>query len=143
MALIYHRPTPTTTKEVKSVLGFESFDKEFTQNNEDLTKPQNKRNVNGWDNNNIIMLPERLFPDLLDHEFNDKRTFENDDEQFDPIKTLLVHEPKSLHNHFSKVTAATSVNDVMTVNVMNMDLQKRKVMARDMDITVDNTTNIL
>src|SRR5271168_5042987 len=138
MALIYHRPTPTTTKEVKSVLGFESFDKEFTQNNEDLTKPQNKRNVNGWDNNNIIMLPERLFPDLLDHEFNDKRTFENDDEQFDPIKTLLVHEPKSLHNHFSKVTAATSVNNVIAVNVTNMDPRKWITMARIVNYMINS-----
>jgi hypothetical protein len=35
-------PTPTMTKKEKSFLGFESFDKEFTQNNEDSTKPQNK-----------------------------------------------------------------------------------------------------
>jgi hypothetical protein len=126
-------PTPMTT-----TAGFRNFDAEVILNNEDLTKPQNKRNVNGQDNNDIIMLPERLFPDPMDQEFDDKWTFENDDEQFDPIETLLVHEPKSLHNHFSKVTAATSVKNVMTVNVINMDLQKRKVMAHDMDITVSN-----
>src|SRR5271168_924789 len=126
-------PTPTTT-----TAGFRNFDAEFIQNNEDLTKPQNKRNANGQGNNDIIMLPERLFPDSMDQEFDDKWTFENDDEQFDPIKTLLVHEPKSLHNHFSKVTMATSVNDVIAVNVMNMNLQKWIMMAQDMNITVSN-----
>jgi hypothetical protein len=35
-------PTPTTTKGVKSFLGFGSFDEEFTQNDEDVMKPQNK-----------------------------------------------------------------------------------------------------
>src|SRR5271155_4036554 len=94
-------------------------------------------------NNNIIMLPDRLFPDLLDQEFDDKRTFENDDEQFDPIKTLSVHGLKTLPNHSPKVTMATSVNDVMTVNVIDMDLQERIAMAQDMDITVSNTINIL
>ena len=69
--------------------------------------------------------------------------FENCNEQFDPIKTLLVHGLKTLHNHFSKVTVATSVNDVITVNVMDMDLQKRIAMAQDMDIKVDDTMNIL
>ena len=49
------------------------------------------------------MLPHGLFLNLLDHKFDDKRTFENCNEQFDPIKTLLVHGPKTLHNHFSKV----------------------------------------
>src|ERR1700678_4130398 len=44
---------------------------------------------------------------------------------------------------FSKVTAATSVNDVTAVNVMDMDLQKRIAMAHDMDINVDDTMNIL
>src|SRR5271168_9086 len=74
-------PTPTTT-----TAGFRNFDAEFIQNNEDLMKPQNKRNINGQGNNDIIMLPERLFPDSMDQEFDDKWTFENDDEQFDPIK---------------------------------------------------------
>ena len=41
----------------------------------------------------------------------------------------------------SKVTVATSVNDVTTVNVMDMDLQKRIAMAHDMDI--NNTMNVL
>jgi hypothetical protein len=91
----------------------------------------------------VNMLPEGLFLNLLDREFNDERTFENDDEQSDPIQSLLVHGLKSLHNHFSKVTVATSVNDVTTVNVMDMDLQKQIAMAHDMDINVDETMNIL
>src|ERR1700678_1088339 len=89
------------------------------------------------------MLPEGLFLDLLDHKFDDEQTFENGDGQFDPIKTLLVHGLKTLPNHFSKVTVATSVNDVITVNVMNMDLQKWIVMAQDMNIAVNDTINIL
>ena len=44
---------------------------------------------------------------------------------------------------FSKVTTATSVNDVITVNVMDMDLQKQIAMAHDMDINVDETMNVL
>ena len=95
------------------------------------------------DNDNMIMLPEGLFLNLLDRELNNERTFENDDEQSDPIKSLSVHGLKSLRNHFSKVTAATSVNDVTTVNVMDMDLQKRIAMAHDMDINVDDTMNVL
>ena len=75
-------------KGVKSFLGFGNFDKEFTQNNEDLTKPQNKWNKKEQDNNDIVMLTEGLFLDLLDHKFDDEQTFENDDEQFDPIETL-------------------------------------------------------
>src|SRR6202453_4284 len=98
---------------------------------------------NEQDNEEMIMLPEGLFLNLLDREFDDERTFENDDEQTDPIKSLSVHGLKSLRNHFSKVTAATSVNDVTTVNVMDMDLQKRIATAQDMDIKVDDTINIL
>src|ERR1700678_4305300 len=44
---------------------------------------------------------------------------------------------------FSKVTTATSVNDVTTVNVMDMDLQKRIAMAHNMDTNVDDTINVL
>src|ERR1700678_1174684 len=95
------------------------------------------------DNENMIMLPEGLFLNLLDRELNDQQTFENNDEQSDLIKSLSVHGLKSLHNHFSKVTAATSVNDVTTVNFIDMDLQKRIAMAHDMDINVDNTMNVL
>jgi hypothetical protein len=76
------------------------------------------------DNEDMIMLPEGLFLNLLDHEFNDKQTFENNNERSDPIKSLSVHGLKSVRNHFSKITAATSVNDVTTINVMDMDLQK-------------------
>jgi hypothetical protein len=98
---------------------------------------------NEQDNEDMIMLPEGLFLNLLDHEFDDKQTFENDDERSDPIKSLSVHGLKSLRNHVSKVTAATSVNDVTTVNIMDMDLQKRIAMAHEMDINVDDTMNIL
>src|ERR1700678_3762135 len=122
---------PTTTmKEVKSFLGFRNFDKEFTQNEEDLTKSKNKQNEKGQDNCNIIMLPERLFPDQLDQELDDEQTFENNDEQFDPITTLSVQGLKTLPNHFSKVTAATYVNNVIAVNVTNVDLRKWITMAR-------------
>ena len=37
----------------------------------------------------------------------------------------------------------TSVNDIIPVNVMDMDLQKQIMMAHDMDITVNDTINIL
>src|ERR1700678_47180 len=92
----------TTMKEVKSFLGFKDFDKQFTQNEEDLTKSKNKQNEKGQDNNNKIILPERLFPDLLDQEYDDEQTFEIDDEQSDPIKSLSVYGLKTLCNHFSK-----------------------------------------
>jgi hypothetical protein len=62
------------------------------------------------------MLTEGLFLDLLDHKFDDEQTFENDDEQFDPIETLSFQGLKTLHNHFSKVTTATSVKDIITLN---------------------------
>src|SRR5271168_2446021 len=136
-------PTPTTTKRVKSFLGFENFDTEFTQNNEDLIKPHNKQDENEQDNRDMVKLPERSSPNLLDHEFDDERAFEIDDEQFDPIKTLSVREPETLHNHFSKVAAATSVNDVITDDNMNMDLQKWLTMAQDMNMIVNHTINIL
>src|SRR5271168_5619578 len=83
------------------------------------------------DNDDMIMLPEGLFLNLLDREFDDERTFENDDEQTDPIKSLSVHGLKSLRNHFSKDTAATSVNNVIAVNVRNTNLQKWITMAQD------------
>ena len=92
-------PTPTMMNAVKSYLGFGNFDKEFTQNVQSLMKPQNKRNENELNNEDIAMLPEDFF-NLLDHKFDDERTFENDDEQFDPIKTSSVHKPKTLHNNF-------------------------------------------
>src|ERR1700678_1880610 len=38
---------------------------------------------------------------------------------------------------------ATSVNDVMTVNIKNMDLQKQIMMAYDMDIPVNDLMDIL
>jgi hypothetical protein len=91
----------------------------------------------------MIMLPEGIFLNLLDQEFDDERNFENDDGQSDLIQSLSVHGLKTLHNHFSKVTAATSVNDIITVNIMDMDLQKQIVMAQDMDITVNDTINVL
>src|SRR5271168_4028728 len=125
-------PTPTTTEEG---LG------NFTQNDEGLMNPQSKQNKEEQDDRDIIVLPERLFSNLLDQEFDDKRTFEHDDEQFDPIKTLSVHEP--LHNQFSKVAAATSVNDVMTVKVIDMDLQKQKAMVLHRDITINDVIDTL
>src|SRR5271168_2920796 len=92
-------PTSTMTKKVKSFLGFENFNTEFTQNDEDLIKPHNKQDKNEQDNRDMVKLPEGS-PDLLDQEFDDERTFGNDDEQFDPIKTLSVHGLKRLPNHF-------------------------------------------
>jgi hypothetical protein len=140
---ITERPTPTTTtKEVKFFLKLGNFDEEFPQNEEDLTKSKDKQNEKGRDYNDTIISTEDLFLDLLDQELDDERTFENDDEQFDPIKTLSVHEPRTLHNHFSKVAAATSVNDVIAVNNMNKDPQKRITLGRDMDITVENKINV-
>ena len=56
------------------------------------------------DNEDMIMLPEGIFLNLLDHKFDDERTFESDNEQSDLIKSLSVHGLKSLCNHFSKVT---------------------------------------
>src|SRR5271168_2020539 len=136
-------PTPTTAKEVKSFLGFENFDTELTQNDEDLIKPQNKQDKDKQDNRDMVMLPAELFLNLLNHKFDDEQTFKNDDEQFDPIKTLSVHEPKPLHNQFSKVAAATSVNDVMTVKVIDMDLQKQKAKAQHRDITINDVIDTL
>jgi hypothetical protein len=46
---------------------------------------------NKQDNDDMVMLPEGLFLNLLDHEFDDEQTFENDNEQSDLIKTLSVH----------------------------------------------------
>jgi hypothetical protein len=37
----------------------------------------------------------------------------------------------------------TSVNDIITVNIMDMDLQKQIVMAHDMDITINDIMNVL
>src|ERR1700678_663380 len=117
-------PTLTTTKKVKSFLGFENLNAELTQNDEDLIKPHNKQDENEQDNRDMVKLPERSSPNLLDHKFDDERAFEIDDEQFDPIKTLSVRKPETLLNNFSKVAAATSVNDIITVNVMNTNPQK-------------------
>src|ERR1700678_2430831 len=126
-------PTPTMTTEVKSFLGFINFDTEFTLHNEDSMKPQNKRNKKEQDNRDIIALPEELFLRLSSHGFSNELTFEKDNEQFDPIKTLSVHKPKRLHNHFSKVTATTSVNDEMTVNIKKRDLQRQNTKRYDRD----------
>src|SRR5271168_2705073 len=86
------------------------------------------------------MSPVGSFSQLLDPECSDERTLENDDEQSDPIKSLSVHGLKTLRNHhFSKVTTATSVNDVIAVNTMNMDTRKWITMAR----IVNDTINLL
>jgi hypothetical protein len=57
-------PIPTTTKKITCSLGLGNFSNEFTQNNEDLTKPQKKRDKNEHDNNDMVMLPEGLFLNL-------------------------------------------------------------------------------
>src|ERR1700678_3224011 len=143
-------PTPAMTTKVKSFLGLGNIDKGFILDNWTLTEPlkdlfemdKTFQKKNGQDDHDTIILTEDLFLDLLDHGF-DERTVEIDDEQSDLIKILSVHEPKTLRNHFSKVTAATSVNDVIAVNVMNMDLQKWITMAQDINITVNNTISML
>src|SRR5271155_4397018 len=95
-------PTPAMTTEVKSLLRFGNIDKGFIQDNWTLTEPlknlfemdktfQEKKN--GQDDHDTIILTEGLFLNLLDHGFDGKRTLENNNEQFDPIKTLSVHEP--------------------------------------------------
>ena len=94
-----------------------------------------KRKQTGQKGHSLIA--RRFIPQFIGPQFDDERTFENDDEQFDPIKTLLVHEPKTLHNHFSKDTVATSVNDVIAVNVMNMGLQRWITTTQDMNMIVD------
>src|ERR1700678_3121218 len=145
-------PILMTRKKVKSFLGFGNIDKEFIQDNRTLTEPlkellktdetfQAKKNEQ--DDNDMTMLPEDSFPNSLDYRFDDERTFEIDNEQSDPIKSLSVHGLETLCNHFSKVTVATSVNDVITANIMDMDLQKWIAMAQDMDITVNNAINLL
>src|SRR5271168_3900561 len=140
------------TTEVKTFLGFGNVDKGFIQDNWTLTEPlkdlfetdetfQAKKNEQ--DDKDMIMLPEDSNPNSLDHGFDDERTFEIDDEQSDPIKSLSVHGLKTLCNHFSKVTAAPSVNDVITVNVMNTNPQKWIMMAQDTDITDNDAENKL
>src|ERR1700678_3418131 len=67
-------PTPTTTtNEDKSFLGLRNLDKEFgLPDKSDLTKSKNKLKEKGQDNHDIIMLPERLFSDLLDQELDNE-----------------------------------------------------------------------
>src|ERR1700678_458925 len=65
-------PTPTTAKEVESFLGFGNFDTELTQNDEDLVKPQNKQDKDEQDNRDMVMLPAKLFLNLLNHKFDDE-----------------------------------------------------------------------
>src|SRR6202522_1429596 len=65
-------PTPTTAKEVESFLGFENFDTELTQNDEDLIKSQNKQDKDEQDNRDMVMLPAKLFLNLLNHKFDDE-----------------------------------------------------------------------
>src|ERR1700678_388210 len=145
-------PISTTRKEVKSFLGLGNIDKGFIQDSRTLTEPLKELletdetflvNKNEQDDKDLIMLPEDLFPNSLDYGFDDERTLEIDDGQSDPIKSLSVHGLKTLCNHFSRVTAATSVNDIIAVNVMNTNLQKWITMAQDMDITVNDAENIL
>src|SRR6202522_1513375 len=141
-------PTPAMITEEKSFLGFGNIDKGFIQDNWTLKEPfevlleMDKTFLvkkDEQDDKDMIMLPEDLFLELLDHGFDDEQTVEIDDEQSDPIKSLSVHKPKTLRNHFSKVTAATSVNDVIAVNITNMDPRKWITMAR----IVNNMINSL
>src|ERR1700678_1383267 len=145
-------PISTTKKEVKSFLGFGNIDKKFIQDNRTLTEPLKELlemdktflvKKDEQDDKDMIMLPEDLFPNSLDYGFDDKRTLEIDDGQSDPIKSLSVHGPKTLHNHFSKVTAATSVNDVITVNSTDLDLLKWITMAQNRNITINNMIDTL
>src|SRR5271168_4256195 len=145
-------PTPAMITEVKSFLGLGNVDKGFIQDNWTLTEPFEELleadetflvKKDEQDDKDMIMLPEDLFPNSLDYGFDDERTLEMDDGQSDPIKSLSVHGLKTLRNHFSKVTAATSVNDVIAVNIMNTNLQKWITMAQDMNIIINNMINIL
>src|SRR5271155_1915159 len=145
-------PTPAMTTEVKSFLGFGNVDKGLIQDDWTLTEPFEVllemdetflAKKDEQDNKDMIMLPEGLFPNSLDYGFDDERTLEIDDGQSDPIQSLSVHGLKTLRNHFSKVTAATSVNDIIAVNITNTNLQKWIMMAQDMDITVNDAVNIL
>src|SRR6202522_16616 len=128
-------PTPAMTTEVKFFLGFGNSDKGLIQDDWTLTEPFEVllemdetflAKKDEQDDKDMIMLPEGLFPNSLDYGFDDERTLEIDDGQSDPIKSLSVHGLKTL-----------------PVNVTNTNLQKWIMMARDMDITVNNTTNIL
>src|SRR6202522_3165908 len=92
-------PTPMTTTEVKSFLGFGNVDKGFIQDNWTLTEPLKelletdetfRAKKNEQDDNDMTMLPEDSFPNSLNHRFDDERTFVIDDEQSDPIKSLSV-----------------------------------------------------
>ena len=77
----------------------------------------------------MILLPENLFIDLLEHNMaNPTRILAinivNDETNVpDVIKSLSIHGLKTLRNHFSNDTTAISVNDVI-INVLDMDLQK-------------------
>src|SRR6202522_2577239 len=141
-------PTPAMTTKVKSFLRFGNVDKGFIQDNWTLTEPLENLfekdeifldKKNNQDDEDEIMSPVGSFSQLLDPECSNERTLENDDEQSDPIKSLSVHGLKTLRNHhFSKVTAATSVNDVIAVNVTNMDPRKRITMARIVNYMINS-----
>src|ERR1700678_1120385 len=145
-------PTPAMITEVKSFLGLGNVDKGFIQDNWTLTEPFEELletdetllvKKDKQDDKDMIMLPGDLFPNSLDYGFDNERTLEIDDGQSDPIKRLSVHGLKTLRNHFSKDTAATSVNDVIAVNVTNTNPLEWIMMAQDMDITVNDAVNIL
>src|SRR6202522_3812506 len=128
-------PTPAMTTEAKSFLGFGNIDKGLIQDDWTLTEPfevllENDETFlakkDEQDDKDMLMLPEGLLPNSLDYGFDDERTLEIDNGQSNPIKSLSVHGLKTL-----------------PVNVTNTNLQKWIMMARDMDITVNNTTNIL
>src|ERR1700678_2098087 len=93
------------------------------------------------DNEDMVLLPENLFINLLEHNMTNPTRIlainntDNEDDDPDAIKSLSIHGLKTLRNHFSNNTAAFSVNDI-TINVMDMDLQRRITTAQDMDIPV-------
>src|ERR1700678_1891589 len=96
----------------------------------------------------MTLLPDNLFINLWEHnllnptKMLDMNTNNDDNNIPDAIKSLLIHGLKTLHNHFLNDTAATSVNNV-TINVMDMDLQKPIATAQEMDIPVKEKMDIL
>jgi hypothetical protein len=96
----------------------------------------------------MTLLPDNLFINLLEHnllnptKMLDMNTNNDNNNIPDAIKSLLIHGLKTLHNHFLNDTAATSVNNV-TINVMDMDLQKPIATAQEMDIPVKEKMDIL
>ena len=113
-----------------------------------LSRSPDHRMGTEQDNEDMVLLPENLFINLLERDMaNPTRILainNTDDENDTPdaIKSLSIHGLKTLRNHFSNDTAAISVNDVI-INVLDMDLQKRIATAQEMDIPVKEAMNML